>query len=199
MANHNKVDGINRWLTLGANIGVVLGLIILIVEVRQNAALTRMSLEADNIGQYQALELRIADPVTSPIWVKSILEPEALTDAEIRTIDGLLASLLQQWWQLLLMENEGLVSHARIERQIRNQGPFAFGNVFAQRWWRLERDAWTGTRLIEIADPIISAVDPEFNKTRILALRAAATHAPETAAAAQEIDPVAVSAQENRE
>lgn len=42
----SKSDHLNRWLTLGANLGVVLGLIILIVEVRQNAALTRAEMES---------------------------------------------------------------------------------------------------------------------------------------------------------
>ena len=32
-------DNLNRWLTLGANLGVLIGLIVLIYEVRQNTAM----------------------------------------------------------------------------------------------------------------------------------------------------------------
>ena len=29
-------DRLNRWLTLGANIGVLIGIVLLVIEVRQN-------------------------------------------------------------------------------------------------------------------------------------------------------------------
>ena len=35
------VDRINQWLTLGANIGVVIGLILLLIELNQNSDLLR--------------------------------------------------------------------------------------------------------------------------------------------------------------
>jgi hypothetical protein len=45
MADSRGNDRFGRWLTLGANVGVVLGLVLLIVEVRQNASLTRTAME----------------------------------------------------------------------------------------------------------------------------------------------------------
>lgn len=45
MADSKKIHRFGRWLTLGANVGVVLGLVLLIVEVRQNASLTRTAME----------------------------------------------------------------------------------------------------------------------------------------------------------
>ena len=36
-----NADNVNRWLTLGANIGVVLGLILLLIELDQNSDLVR--------------------------------------------------------------------------------------------------------------------------------------------------------------
>ncbi len=46
-ATERHIDRSSRWLTLGANIGVVLGLIVLVVEIRQNAAMTRLSAEGE--------------------------------------------------------------------------------------------------------------------------------------------------------
>ena len=34
-------DKVNKWLTLGANIGVLIGIIFLAVEIRQNTEMTR--------------------------------------------------------------------------------------------------------------------------------------------------------------
>jgi len=50
MTKRIKLERLNHWLTLGANIGVVLGLVVLIVEVRQNTLQARAS------GNYQFLE-----------------------------------------------------------------------------------------------------------------------------------------------
>ena len=36
-----NADNVNKWLTLSANIGVVLGLILLIVEIGQNTEMMR--------------------------------------------------------------------------------------------------------------------------------------------------------------
>lgn len=36
-----NVDNVDRWLTLGANIGVLVGLALLIVELGQNSDLVR--------------------------------------------------------------------------------------------------------------------------------------------------------------
>ena len=50
-------DKINSWLTLGANLGVLVGIILILMELNQNAALTRAQMvqsRADNlIGSYE--------------------------------------------------------------------------------------------------------------------------------------------------
>ncbi len=38
-----KIKGLNRWLTLGANIGVVIGIAFLVVEINQNTTATRIA------------------------------------------------------------------------------------------------------------------------------------------------------------
>ena len=38
-----QIKSINRWLTLGANIGVVIGIVFLIIEINQNTVSTRIA------------------------------------------------------------------------------------------------------------------------------------------------------------
>ncbi|PZO55266.1 MAG: hypothetical protein DCF16_03640 [Alphaproteobacteria bacterium] len=61
-------DRIARWLTLGANIGVVLGLVILIVEIRQTEALTRVATEGALNELMVDTELHLAQPEQSAAW-----------------------------------------------------------------------------------------------------------------------------------
>ena len=54
---------VNRWLTLGANVGVMVGLILLIVEIDQNSQLVRIQIEQSRSEAYVA-------------WMRQIVEGE---------------------------------------------------------------------------------------------------------------------------
>jgi hypothetical protein len=47
-------DRLNRWLTLGANLGVLVGLILLIFEIEQNSDLVRAEIEQSRSESYVA-------------------------------------------------------------------------------------------------------------------------------------------------
>ncbi len=157
-----NVDRVNRWLTLGANIGVVLGLIILIIEVRQNASLTRVALETAKNDQLANIELSIASPAVAAAWTKSIRAPETMTDADVRMVESHLVAIMLQWDNLFQMEAGGLASRARTQSHIQNSAQYYFGSAYAKNWWRLQKDGWNDTPMIEVAGPVIEAVDPNF-------------------------------------
>ena len=104
----SETDRLNRWLTLAANLGVIVGLIILIVEVRQNADLTRAQLLANRDDLLAQIELSLASPESSAAWVKSIREPESLSDTEIRMVESHLVAVMLQWHHMFNMEEAGL-------------------------------------------------------------------------------------------
>jgi hypothetical protein len=155
-------ERLNRWLTLGANIGVLLGLLVLIVEVRQNAALSRASMEQNKNDRLAEIELNYTKPEVSAVWIKSVREPENLTDKEIRMLDGILAAVMLQWEYRFLMWNAGLTDREGARQQILNSAPYHFGSRFAKHWWRLQADGWEGTVMMEVAGPIIDDVDENF-------------------------------------
>lgn len=158
----SHLDRWGRWLTLGANIGVVLGLIILIFEVRQNAALTRAAMEQDKNNALAEIEFNISRPDISAVWVKAIRTPEALSDAEIQVAGSVLVAVMLQWDQMFQMQEAGLVSRARVRQHIRNTAPFYFGQRFAKHWWATQMIGWEGTPMNEIAGPIVAEVDENF-------------------------------------
>lgn len=159
-------DKINKWLTLGANIGVVLGLIVLIVEIRQNASLTRMSMHAAKNSLLANIELSLSEPMRATIWVKSYMAPEEMTDVDLRVVESYLVALMLQWDYMFQMEDAGLIPRADVENHIRNTAPFYFGSRFAKRWFEREIDAWQGTEMEAVAGPIIRAVDDDFLRHR---------------------------------
>lgn len=164
-------DRLNRWLTLAANFGVLLGLIVLIVEVRQNAALTRASMEQQKNAFLAEIELNIMKPEISEVWVKSVRRPEDLTDAELRTMDGVLVALMLQWEQRFLMADAGLATRVDARQHVMNAAPFYFGSRFGKNWWSLQASGWEGTAMMETADPIVQAVDEDFLASYLDSLR----------------------------
>lgn len=168
-----KIDRVNRWLTLAANLGVLLGLIVLIVEVRQSANLVRITLETEKSDAQLMIELRMTDPAVAAVWEKSIYTPDDLTNADLRIMDGVLNSSMMIYDRLLSMMEGKLVDRARVKQNISNTAPFIFGSPFGKNWWRQNAIGWQGTALYEIADPIIADVPNDFLAKYYASLRLA--------------------------
>jgi hypothetical protein len=54
-------DRLNRWLTLIANIGVVIGLVLLLIELDQNSDLMRAQIHQARSDQHVAYRMAVAD------------------------------------------------------------------------------------------------------------------------------------------
>jgi len=156
------LERLNRWLTLAANVGVLLGLVVLIVEVRQNAALTRAAMDQQKNDLLAQIEFNIARPEMSVIWVKAIRTPEALSDTENQTVGSVLVAIMLQWDQMFMMRDAGLISDERVRQHIANTAPFYFGSRFAKHWWALQAPGWERTAMQRDAGPIIAALDEDF-------------------------------------
>jgi len=153
---------VNRWLTLVANIGVFLGVIMLIVELRQNAALTRAAMEQEKNDFLAEIEFNITKSETSEVWIKSIYQPEDLTLAEIKSVETILAAVMLQWDQMFQMEASGLVTRQRVRDHIKNVAPYYFGSRFGKNWWNQQTVGWDGTDMMDVAGPIVDAIDQDF-------------------------------------
>lgn len=155
-------DRLGRWLTLGANLGVVLGLLILIVEVRQNADLTRAQMESGKNDLLAQIELSLATPHAGAAWIKSIRSPETMSDLEIRIVESHLVALMLQWDHMFNMEDIGLISRAEARQHILNTAQYYFGSRHARNWWKLQQPGWEGTPMMEVAGPIVDGLDENF-------------------------------------
>ena len=78
-----NLDNLNKWLTLTANIGVVIGIIFLAVEVRYAGNATELqTIEGTAEGWFRLNELIISDEHMARVFVLGLGNPEALSDAE---------------------------------------------------------------------------------------------------------------------
>jgi len=162
MEKRHRTDRLNRWLTLAANLGVIVGLLVLIVEVRQNLDLTRTQMESGRNDLLAQIELSLASPEIGAAWVKSIRSPETLTDVEVRTVESHLVAVMLQLDHMFNMEKIGLVSREDARRHVQNVVPYYFGSRHGKNWWRWQEGGWEGTPMMEVAGPIVDQVDENF-------------------------------------
>lgn len=152
----------NRWLAIGANLGVLLGLIVLIYEVRQNATISRTAMEHHKNELLAQVELTFVRPEVAEVWVKSFRAPETLTDAEIRMLEGLLVAVMLQWEVRFMMADSNLASRREALQHIENSAPYYFGSPFGKAFWRSQSIGWVGGQMFEAAAPIVNALDETF-------------------------------------
>ena len=124
------------------------------------------------------IELNLASPDKAAAWVKSYQSPGEMTDLEIRMVESHLVALMLQWDYLFQMEARGLIPRAEVENHVRNTAPYYFGSRFGKAWFRGEAPGWQGTRMMEVAGPIVSGLPDDFMKTHYASLRAGALPPP---------------------
>lgn len=71
-----------QWLQVVANIGILLGLILVGLQIQQSSHLTRGALFfSSHIDGWQAIDLSDKSENFSKTFAKAVLEPERLTDS----------------------------------------------------------------------------------------------------------------------
>jgi len=163
-------DRLNRWLTLGANLGVLVGIIILAVEIRQNSSLARLQFSDDRRATWQQGELVVFGDSIAEVWEKSVLNPESLSLAETRILDAYLAFQLTNSTRVFELEKAGLLEVGATKRWMQNNLPFFFDTEFAKTWWEIECRTW-GDEFVQLADPIILETTKNESVNKLLRIQ----------------------------
>jgi hypothetical protein len=93
-------DSINRWLTLGANIGVLIGILVLVAELNQNATVMKAQISNERSGQGIDLFMAIAEsPELSRI--DAMLQESGFPEDTSAVSDLSPAENRQYYWYLM--------------------------------------------------------------------------------------------------
>lgn len=106
-----NLDKLNQWLTLGANIGVLVGIIFLAVEMQQNTdmmqAQTRDSITAKQLDMGMAVA---TDMDVARLWSEGLRNSSSFTPGspEKARYTQLIQSILRMWENELYQYQKGL-------------------------------------------------------------------------------------------
>ena len=129
-------DRLNRWLQVSANIGIVLGLVLVGLQLRQNSELTRIQLLYEESNRAIELETEVVGEQAAEVWAKSIEAPEELTLAEIRIMEALLWSFVEQLRGTYRLAELGLLSDEDWQKRAEGEVTFYLSDRYSRAWWK---------------------------------------------------------------
>jgi hypothetical protein len=155
-----KSDNFNRWLTLVANFGILIGLALVAFEIRQNSDLVRLQFINDDLLAIAESETSMLGDNPSAAMMKSIFNADEMTYADFRVVDAYLTGKME-----LLVRRYQLGQEGSLDEDAWKTHGFAyswfFGNEFAQAWWKHEgRKVYSDMpELVEHVDQMISTLE----------------------------------------
>ena len=158
-------ETVSRWLGVGANFGVLLGLFLLWTEISQNKQMTRVELGA---GQADASQQnwvgRTTDTVSEALSV-AIYEPEKLTNRQLVVLDGHMRSAMAVAFRVEYLVRMG-VFDLEIESAVWASVRNSMGNEFAHAWYAANR-ADLPPNISAPIDRRLSEVSPNRDRQRL--------------------------------
>lgn len=127
---------LNSWLQVAANIGIVAGLVLVGLQLKQNSDLLRMQMLYDESHRAIELETEVVGERGAEVWARSIEEPENLTLAEIRIMEALLWSFIEQLRGTYRLAEQGLLSEEDWRKRAESEVTFYLSDPYSLAWWR---------------------------------------------------------------
>ena len=126
---------LNNWLQVSANIGIVLGLVLVGVQLKQNSDLTKIQLLYEESQRAVDLELQVVGERGAEAWARSITDPENLTLEEIRIMEALLWSFVEVQRGTYRLATLGLIEDEDWQQRVNQEVTFWLADRYALAWW----------------------------------------------------------------
>ncbi len=149
-----KSERINSWLSLGANVGVVVGLILVAYQINQEAELNRAQLFSDVTTSMNEFNQALMGDSPLEVVAKSIENPHELTLAEMQIMDAYLISAINEIRRLEFLRQSGL----DVEGSMEGIHAYYFGTDYARAWFQ----EYGGESDLPEMNTRISETDPEW-------------------------------------
>lgn len=150
-----KAERVQSWLTLGANVGVVIGLFLVAFQIRQDAELTRAQLFSDATNSRREWNQGLMGENPMEVVAKSIERPHELSLAELQIMDLYFIGAINELRRLDVLRQAGL----DVEAEVENFESFYFGSNFGKAWFA---EYGGGERESQTIRERISEVEPNW-------------------------------------
>jgi hypothetical protein len=129
-------DRLNRWLTLVANVGILLGLILVILEINQNSQIARASLiNEGNNGANQIWSTLMSGSANESI-ARAVECPAQMSYADYMVFDTYLFASFNNIYRDYQLSQEDLYTEEEWRTSVEAYAHWYLGNPIGAVWWR---------------------------------------------------------------
>lgn len=100
-------DRLNRWMTLGANLGVLVGVFLLLIELRQNTESAELQAAQSYVALSHELDFRIVDDPS--LIALFYTPPDERTFEDLRRLDRWYFGSLRTWENGFYLHSRGVL------------------------------------------------------------------------------------------
>ena len=159
--NYGKL---NDWLQVSANIGIVLGLLLVGIQLKQNSDLLKVQLLYEESYRAIELETKVVGENAAGVWAKSITDPKSMSLEEQRIMEAILWSFVEGLRGTRKLAELGLLDKDEWKERVNSNSAFYLANEYGVAWWTnfgLDNSALPDD-LKAAVNARLSAVDNEF-------------------------------------
>jgi hypothetical protein len=131
-------DRLNKWMSVGANAGVLIGLALVIMQLNQNETLLRVQIMNQYYDSYIAADSAFAGDNVAEIFEKSMIEPENLSFADMRALESQTFSPMLRWINLYRLSESGIIDDSEWRRQVKADAGYYLGTPYGRAWWEFQ-------------------------------------------------------------
>ena len=135
-------DRLNTWLTFGANMAVLVGIVFLAVEIRQNSEHLALQLEFQAAQKLFEINRDLQDSNNALIFSKALTQPSNLAVDEGLIASSIVLNLVNEWEDRYFIYESGLISDSEWKRHIRENIDWTLGSPFAKLVWLESKSAF---------------------------------------------------------
>ncbi len=155
------------WLQIITNIGVVIGLVLLLYELNQSRDLTRAQVVDSVYGAVVSRNLALLGENPEDAIAKSIFRPEELTEADAIVLNQFYTALLVSWLRNKDPRGLGYFGGSNEELALIIASEAYFLNTEpGRRWWSITKPM-TDPEIVAAVDTALDNMDPAEQRERL--------------------------------
>ena len=151
-------DKMGNWLQVGANLGIILGLVLVGFQLKQNSNLLRVQLLYEESQSFISHERLMMGENPAVAWARSLEDPAGLSLEQARIMDAYLYAMAEQWRASHMLQDLGILGEEWRNR-VNEEAAFYLGNKWGRAWWNVYK---VQTRL---PAELVSIVEAELEAT----------------------------------
>ncbi len=156
------LDSLNRWLLLASNIGIVIGLALVGIQIKQDSDFAKAQLLSEGLSQTLSIVASTMGENPTVVLAKASTNPSELTLAEFHVLDALFISQVADWLKVKSLSEAGVFPSDTWRIAVEKGDYYYFGNPVGKAWWE-ELKSTFDPEFVEVVGPQIERFDTSLN------------------------------------